>query len=908
MPSGELHPYLVCLLPLVHPIGGVRPKPGLLASLARVANLHSGSRLLAIVPLMVCLAAPARAADRQSVSRHLPASVANLQPMGRLAGSESLNLAIALPLRNQPDLAKLIQRLYDPASPDYRKYVTPLQFTEMFGPTGRDYQALIAFTQANNLTVTGTHPNRALLDVRGTAADIEKAFHVTLRQYQHPAEARTFYAPDADPSPDCEVPILTIRGLDNYVLPRPKNLSLVPVESGQNVSPKDGSGSGGGYMGNDFRAAYAPGVSLTGAGQAVGLIEFDGYYQNDITNYEGQSGYANVTLTNVLVDDATGLPDGNTLKVAEVSADIELAIAMAPGLSRVMVYEVSPGSTYPDDMLSRMANDNAAKQLSSSWNFGTDPSTEQSFQQFAAQGQSFFDASGDVDAYTEGVPSPDDDPYVTIVGGTTLTTNGSGSWASETTWNQGAGVGSSGGISATYSIPYWQQTVSMTGNGGSTTMRNLPDVALTAGNIRVICNNGSSGIFAGTSCAAPLWAGFMALVNQQAAMNGQPPAGFINPAIYWIGQGTNYLSCFHDITTGNNTNANSAHLFQAVPGYDLCTGWGTPAGSNLIAALASPEPLRLLSNAIFAFNGLAGGPFGPLAAFALTNIGGQSLAWVLTDVPTWLTVAPTNGTLLPGSSVGISASANATANSLPVGNYTNGMLIHDVTDGFAHYCQFTLQVQQSLVQNGGFETGDLSGWTESGNSGLARDATVTKISKYVHSGQWGLEMAPSGSLCYLSQAVPTTAGQAYLLSLWLSSPDGMTPNEFLVAWNGSTLFDGFNIGAIGWTNLQFIVQSAGPATLELGCRDDSSYLGLDDISLVAIPTPSFQPAVQAGGGISLCWSGSAGLKYQVQYATNLGQSWWFNLGNPVISTNGTAILSTSIGPDQARFYRVLMLP
>jgi len=845
MRGEELFPCPGCPLPPTAANGDVAFKRGLIVCLARAASLHRSARLLAFIPLMLCFAASVRAADRQTVSRHLPESVANLQPVGRLNGAESLNLAIALPLRNQQDLAQLLQRLYDASSPDYRKYVTPQKFTEMFGPSEQDYQALIVFAQANHLTITGTHPNRALLDVRGTVADIEKAFGVTLRQYPHPTEARTFYAPDADPSLDLGVRVLSIRGLDNYTLPRPKNLRSVP--SGRGTTPNGGSGPGGTYMGNDFRAAYIPGVSLSGSGQAVGLVEFEGYYQNDITNYEGQSGYANVTLTNVLIDGATGLPDGNALKVAEVSTDIELAIAMAPGLSQVMVYEVSPTSSYGDDMLMRMAEDNVAKQLSSSWNFAIDQGTEQTFQQFAAQGQSFFDASGDVGAYTRGVPSPDDDPNLTIVGGTSLTTSGSGGWVSETTWNMGGGVASSGGISGAYPIPYWQQTVNLTGAGGSATMRNIPDVALTASNIRVIYNNGSAGTFEGTSCAAPLWAGFMALVNQQAAMKGQPPAGFINPALYWIGQGSNYTACFHDITSGNNTNANSDNLFQAAPGYDLCTGWGTPAGSNLITALSAPEPLQLLSNAGFAFNGLAGGPFGPAADFTLTNIGGQSLTWALTNLPTWLTMVPTNGLLVPSSVASVSVNANATANSLPVGNYTNGILILDATDGFALYCQFTLQVQQTLVQNGGFETGNFSGWTESGNtSGIA----VTKASQYVHSGQWGARLGPSGSLGYLSQTVPTAAGQAYLLSLWLDSPDGKTPNEFSVAWNGTLLFDQIDLGKIGWTNLQFTVTATGQGSiLQLGFRDDPSFLGLDDVSLVPIQTQTLvatNVAVQRG--------------------------------------------------------------
>jgi subtilase family serine protease len=127
----------------------------------------------------------------------------------------------------------------------------------------------------------------------------------------------------------------------------------------------------------------------------------------------------------------------------------------------------------------------------------------------------------------------------------------------------------------------------MATNQGSTTFRNFPDVALTADNIYTVSNNGRGGNTGGTSCAAPLWAGFTALVNQQAANNSQPPVGFINPALYVIGNGGNYTSIFHDITTGNNITNQSNGRFSAVTGYDLCTGWGTP-NSALISALVSP--------------------------------------------------------------------------------------------------------------------------------------------------------------------------------------------------------------------------------------------------------------------------------------------------------------------------------
>ena len=162
---------------------------------------------------------------------------------------------------------------------------------------------------------------------------------------------------------------------------------------------------------------------------------------------------------------------------------------------------------------------------------------------------------------------------------------------------------SSGGISTSYTIPSWQQGTSMSANNGSTTMRNIPDVALTADNIYVIYNNGQSGDFGGTSCAAPLWAAFTALVNEQAIANGHATVGFLNPAIYSIGNSSSYAGNFHDVTTGNDTNSTSPTRFFAAPGYDLCTGWGSPKGQSLIDALtglaadlgltvsASPDPV-----------------------------------------------------------------------------------------------------------------------------------------------------------------------------------------------------------------------------------------------------------------------------------------------------------------------------
>jgi subtilase family serine protease len=551
----------------------------------------------------------ARAADGQVLHGHVPNVVTtlNLQPVGRLSATNRLHLAIGLPLRNPQALSNLLQQIYDPASPQYHQYLTPAQFTEMFGPVDKDYQSLIGFVRTNGFTITGLHSNRMLVDVDSAVGDIEKALHVTMRVYQHPTQARTFYAPDREPSIDFAGPVLHISGLDNYILPHPL-LHPMPATGTTNATGNAGSGPFGTFMGHDFRAAYAPGVALTGAGQAVGLFELDGYYTTDITAYEASNGLASVTLTNVLLDGFTGAPGGAS---DEVSLDIEMAISMAPGLSRVIVYE----GYLPDDVLNSMAAGNQAKQLSCSWGWSGDQNStlDQIFQEFAAQGQSFFTASGDSDAYggANTMFQPADNPYITVVGGTTLTTTGpGGSWASETTWNWGVeyypydnGVGSSGGISTTYAIPSWQQGINMSTNLGSMVMRNIPDVAMTADNVWVIFGNGLSGDFGGTSCAAPLWAGFTALINQQAAARGQPPVGFINPVIYGIGTGPGYTSAFHDITTGNNASSTSPKQFFAVSGYDLCTGWGTPNGSNLINAVQSASKGPVLIGAGAAVSG-----------------------------------------------------------------------------------------------------------------------------------------------------------------------------------------------------------------------------------------------------------------------------------------------------------------
>ena len=485
-------------------------------------------------------------------------------------------------------------------------------------------------------------------------------------------------------------------------------------------------------------------------------------------------------------------------------------------------------------------------------------------------------------------------------------------------------MGSSGGISTTYSIPVWQQGINMTTNLGSTTRRNIPDVALTADNVFVRYNNGASGVFGGTSCAAPLWGGFTALMNQQAVAGNRPTVGFVNPAIYAIGKGANYTSNFHDITTGNNTWSGSPTRFYATAGYDLCTGWGTPAGSNLINSLAGPPvKLSVKPGTGFTATGPIDGAFNVTAQnYSLNNVGSAAISWSIINTSLWLNVSPTGGTLATnGPAVTVTISLNSTASSLNPAIYTATVWFTNQTDHVAQGIPFVLSVGQPVVQNGGFETGNFTSWSLLAALTRVDNGSISGIAP--HSGTYFAALGSAGSVGYLSQTLATFTNQAYMLSLWLDGPDvsqvtdglitNNTPNEFSVSWNGSTLFDQVNIGPIGWTNLQFVVTATGiSSVLQFGAQDDPWYLGLDDVSVVPIanpPNPSFSSVVKLSNtnAVAFSWNSMSNYVYQVQYSTNLATTNWITLSTN-LATGPVLTVTNGTDTDPQRFYRILRLP
>lgn len=848
-----------------------------MSSIAGIFVSLRGSLIGAIVALASLVTPLTQAVERHAVTGHVPRAVRYLSPLGQLPSSQRLRLAIALPLRNTGELTNLLQQIYDPASPQYGRFLTPDTFTERFGPTPDEYARVIAFAQENGLAVTGVHPNRVLVDVSGTVDQIERAFEIHMRFYQHPTDTRTFYSPDTEPRFQSVVPILGISGLDNYNLPRPLLHQSQSSARLKRAQPRAGSGPGGSFLGKDFRVAYVPGIAALGIGQAVGLLEFDGYYTNDITAYENLAGLPNVKLTNVLLDNFNGSAGPAN---AEVALDIEMALSMAPGLSQIIVYEAGQ-SGLPNDILNRMANDNLAKQLSSSWGWSGGPSTttDQIFLQFAAQGQSFFQASGDSGAYSgpiDQTSEPSDNPNITVVGGTALTTSGpGGAWVSERTWSWfsfGVSNASSGGISTTYSIPTWQQSVSMASNQGSTTKRNIPDVALTADNIWVTYNNGSSGGFGGTSCSAPLWAGLTALINQQALANGRPVVGFLNPALYALGTATNASSYFHDITSGNNTNSVSPTKFFAVPGYDLCTGFGTPAGIGLINALAGPAVSKIVSNSFsLVLEGCANGSFDPdetvTVNFSLANAGsGNTTNLVATLLPGGGVLSPSG----PQNYGALTIASNAVAKpfSFTCSGVCGGTLnaVLQLQDGALNLgtVSFALQLGAPVTTSvlaedfeetiapaipanwltvpiSGTQTGWITtnGWSDSApNSAFAIDASIAGISKLfspivpIASSTAQLTFRQTYSLAARTTGHPRPFYDGGVLEI---SIDGGPFTDILAA-GGSFLSGGYNCTLATGTGNPLAGQQAWGGS--------SGGWSATTINL---------PAVTAGHDIQLCW-------------------------------------------------------
>ena len=653
---------------------------------SRFSALKPALKPALLLALTLTAFGPARAAEpRVSLALHAAQTPAlrGARALGRLAPDTPLHFALTLPLRNQAALDDLLRRQYTPGDALYGQFLTSEEFTRKFGPTQEDYRAVAEWAQAQGLTITGAHDSRTLLDVAGSAAQVETAFAIRMNRYQT-TDGRVVFANSGAPRVARSVAarLAGVAGLSDISRIRPHYHGRAPWS--MILRPKlpvgvggGGTGPAGGLAPNDVKYAYglstvAPlyGIAgttttgtagtatpLDGTGQRIGLFELDGFAASDIQLFVSKFSLPTVVGTGatlpapgtgstaavgnvfaIPVDSFSGAIVDPTGGQPEVTLDIDMALALAPNAS-VYSYEgdqgvttttgtvTRPGNTTIGlDIFTRMANDLAPdgsgkpllQVISTSWGLPErfeDPTIliaeNVIFQKMAAQGQSLFAATGDFGAYDEydpavalltgslgriSVDSPASGPYVTAVGGTTLSyakpaldkttgLTGPGSYVSETAWSTGTinnpngPEGTGGGPSERWLKPPYQ-----IGLGASATARDIPDVSLncdpaTGYDIYV---QGKVQTTGGTSAAAPLWASFTVLVNQQRGLNGlATPLGFANPPLYILGQGTSYASLFHDVTTGTNL------FYGASAGFDDSTGFGSFIGAPMIAALST---------------------------------------------------------------------------------------------------------------------------------------------------------------------------------------------------------------------------------------------------------------------------------------------------------------------------------
>ncbi len=601
------------------------------------------------------------------------------QYVGRLPETQSLRIDIVLPLRNQAELDSFLQELYDPSSSSYRHFLTVQEFTARFGPTQEDYDAVIRYAKTHGLAVVGGTRDGMEVQAEGTVGNIERAFHVSMGLYQHPTENRTYFAADREPMVDLPFQLWHISGLDNFSIPHPLFVKKSDYAAAHGINANavvshatTGSGPSASFLGSDMRAAYYGGTALTGAGQNLGLFEYLGTDLADLTTYFKNVGQTNNVPVTVLSTDGTSTScvdsrAGGSCDDTEQTLDMTQAIGMAPGLASLVMYV---GSTDTAIISAMTTHSPLPTTIGCSWGWTpADPSTlNPYFERMSAQGQNFFAASGDSSTWSKSNEAwPADNAYVVSVGGTDLVTaSAGGAWKSETAW-----VDSGGGISPdSIPIPSWQSMAGVINstNKGSTTLRNGPDVSANANFTFYVCADQTTctaNDYGGTSFAAPMWAGYIALVNQQLAANGEQPIGFINPTIYSQSVTSAYGSEFHDITSGTSGS------YSATTGYDLVTGWGSPNGTGLINALAptSTSPNLTLSASPASVSVVQGGNGSSTISTSVSGGFNSAVALSASGQPTGVTVSfsPTS-IAAPGS--GTSSMSIAVASTTATGTYT----------------------------------------------------------------------------------------------------------------------------------------------------------------------------------------------------------------------------------------------
>jgi kumamolisin len=482
--------------------------------------------------------------------------------------------------------------------PHQRKYLTREQFAATYGAHPADMAAVEAFAHQHNLTVVEASPARRTIVLSGTIAALSAAFGVYLANYEHPEGAfRGRTGPIYIPA-NLENIIQGVFGFDNRPQARP-HFRHQRNADGKHKGGKHAAPSG--FTPLQVAQLYDFPAGVNGTGESIGILEFGGgYNSNDLSTYFQQLGVNAPSVTAMSVDGVTNQPQpGENSPDTEVMLDIEVAGSVAPGASIVVYFSNFTEQGWVDALTTAVHDStHNPSVISISWGYaeGNDiwsaqaiQAVNEAFQAAAAMGVTVCCAAGDDgsrDQIDDGLAHcdfPASSAYVLACGGTSLQASGN-HISSETVWNDGANGGATGGgISDFVDPPTWQASAGVppSVNPGGRVGRGVPDVA---GNADPetgyqILADGQSGVVGGTSAVAPLWAGLVALLNQQLGTK----AGLLNPVLY--SQVVN-AHAMHDITSGTNDITGQIGGYSAGPGWDACTGLGSPDGTAIATAIS----------------------------------------------------------------------------------------------------------------------------------------------------------------------------------------------------------------------------------------------------------------------------------------------------------------------------------
>jgi len=707
----------------------------------------------------------------------------------------TMQLDVVLPLSDPAGLKAFLQQVYNPASPSFRQFLAPAQFTARFGPPQADYDATVSYLEASGFSVVGGSRDGMEIQVTGPVSAVNRAFHVSMQAYQHPTEGRTFYGPDREPTTDLHFALWHVSGLDNYSIPHPMLVTRSDYAAAQGLSSEalvshatTGSGPSASYLGSDMRAAYYGGTALTGAGQNLGLFEFLGTDLADLSTYFKNVGQTNNVPITLLSTDGTSTScvdsrAGRDCDDTEQTLDMTQAIGMAPGLASLVMYI---GSTDTAIISAMTTHSPLPTTIGCSWGWTpADPTTlDPYFEKMAAQGQNFFAASGDSSTWSASNEAwPADDANVISVGGTDLVTaSAAGPWKSETAWSD-----SGGGISPDkIAIPAWQQIsgVINSSNKGSASLRNGPDVSANANFTFYTCADQQGCLaneYGGTSFATPMWAAYVALANQQSVASGGKTLGFINPTIYQQNESGGaltpaYATDFHDITSGTSGS------YSAVMGYDLVTGWGSPNGAALINALAptSPSPAFAINSSPVSVSVVQGSSGSSTISTTVSGGFDSAVALSASGQPAGVTVSfSANSITGAGSStMTMAVSAGTTA-----GTYT--ITVTGSGGGITHTTTVTLTVTAAVTPSFSLSVSPSSGSMVQGQNAFVV-VTVTATGGFDGAVALSSPNVPHGVVTSFTPATITGSGTSdFNLSVRGISTPGTYPIT-ITGTSGST--------------------------------------------------------------------------------------------------------------------------